>query len=814
MAQDLISHRMHPFLSRILGVIFKHADTADQLRDGDTLIPLIVMSSSTGADLGGSEYPMISMRSERHGHLCSTCSNFDLYSFSRDPFGFRGYKYRAAERAADEGCTFCSLLVGCSKDKLRGSSRSLAKGWEERWWIHLSLKGATKPQDIESGGDGLQVYGFRAALAAENYTVPYRRGWGWKRSPHSYIPLELHVVADSGKCSDYSRHGWAAVANLHISLFSDSLAARNKDVVGEYTGEHVLSDGNMRMLKTWLQNCLSHPKCCQTMSGGKRINARRAPLPTRCVEVLATGFRLRETGSKVGSYITLSHRWTTEADLCRTTADNIRSRRRKNADWSRGLPKTFLDTFNLARLLRVRYVWVDSLCIIQHGDNGVDWQQESLRMADYYQYSLLTIAATSGSIDDGLIPPKTILPPQLARLPYRDSNGSRHGFFYVYSYNWEVDKQYQSFIQESELLSRGWVFQEWLLSRRIVYFTPSGAFYECQEREPYNDRGEVASKTRPEGDGPAAVKQLAKNSFVFETASISRLWYQIVQSYSALLLTKLEKDRIVALAGIAKEFREAMTRAAPETGSVSVTVKCGLQYISGLWLRDLHHGLLWERKSSNLELQRIPQLPTWSWASMLCPVLWDDEHSTRIKPEAKVIAVATSQEDVFSIDSLQSFGSPPEKAFDVDNQSASLYIKGKMVQVLVWEKFTDERDLEIASATSGHRVDSAKSTWRTVCSGLLPTEIAGWASFEDPSYLGESLFQNGLKIYVLHISTISRLPGGYGLGYLTPWHDVFNVLFVKKVEGGKYERVGIGRLFGKEIEKQFCTATAQYVTLI
>jgi hypothetical protein len=61
--------------------------------------------------------------------------------------------------------------------------------------------GDTRQQDIESGGDGLKVYGLHAALAAENYTVPYKRGWGWKRSPHSYVALELHVVADSGKCN-------------------------------------------------------------------------------------------------------------------------------------------------------------------------------------------------------------------------------------------------------------------------------------------------------------------------------------------------------------------------------------------------------------------------------------------------------------------------------------------------------------------------------------------------------------------------------------------------------------------------------------
>jgi hypothetical protein len=91
--------------------------------------------------------------------------------------------------------------------------------------------------------------------------------------------------------------------------------------------------------------------------------------------------------------------------------------------------------------------------------------------------------------------------------------GSRHGYFYVYSYNWEVDRQYLSFIRDSELLSRGWVFQEWLLSRRILYFTPAGIFFECEERPPYNDRGEI-SQTISDDDIPAEVQPSAKNSFI------------------------------------------------------------------------------------------------------------------------------------------------------------------------------------------------------------------------------------------------------------------------------------------------------------
>ena len=577
-------------------------------------------------------------------------------------------------------------------------------------------------------------------------------------------------------------------------------------------GEDVLSVDSMGMIYNWLQICLSHPKCCQTMSGERSINARKAPLPTRCVEVLTRGFRLKETGSEIGAYITLSHRWMSETELCSTTAENIGSRREIHGNWWRDLPKTFLDVLGLARRLGVKYVWIDSLCIIQSGDEGADWRRESIKMADYYQYSLFTIAATSGSKDLGLFPPKIIMPPRIARLPYRDSKGSRHGYFYAYSYSWEVDKQYLSFVQDSELLSRGWVFQEWLLSRRIVYFTPAGIFWECEEKPPYNDRGEI-SQTRSEDDKLADVQPSAKHSFTLEAATINPMWYRIVEAYSTLSLTKPDMDRIVALAGIAKEFREALMREAP---AVAATVPSGLESVSGLWLPDLHHGLLWERKSSECKLQRIPNFPTWSWTSILCPVEWNDGQGARIEPEAKLIAVAASEDDVFSVDSLRpiegSKSSPP-KVFDVDNQFASLYMRGTTLQVLVRDRFNNERDLEITSAVSGHAGKSDKTAWRTVCSSLLPTEIAGWASFEHPDYQDDSLFEDGCELCVFHISTALKVRGGYGLGYLTPWHNVFNVLFVKNINGQKYERLGVGRLFGKEIEKQFGTATAHYVEL-
>jgi hypothetical protein len=58
------------------------------------------------------------------------------------------------------------------------------------------------------------------------------------------------------------------------------------------------------------------------------------------------------------------------------------------------LPLTFRDFIDIARRLDVRYVWIDSLCILQ--DSKEDWESEAVQMGDVYSKSYLTIAA-SGS---------------------------------------------------------------------------------------------------------------------------------------------------------------------------------------------------------------------------------------------------------------------------------------------------------------------------------------------------------------------------------------------------------------------------------
>lgn len=60
------------------------------------------------------------------------------------------------------------------------------------------------------------------------------------------------------------------------------------------------------------------------------------------------------------------------------------------------LPRTFYDAVCSARnlhRLHVRYLWIDSLCIIQ--DDSEDWAVQSSEMAQIYSGAVMTIAASS-----------------------------------------------------------------------------------------------------------------------------------------------------------------------------------------------------------------------------------------------------------------------------------------------------------------------------------------------------------------------------------------------------------------------------------
>lgn len=172
-----------------------------------------------------------------------------------------------------------------------------------------------------------------------------------------------------------------------------------------------------------------------------------------------------DPGSR-GRYLALSHRWGDLSDDEKFCAFKANFNGLKQAIPIEKLPKSFQDAVRVTRALDIRYLWIDSLCIIQ--DDPLDWDAESKKMEDVFSNAFCTVAASSA---------KSSVIGFLGRRPPRDAINvlTPSGPLYLAEF---ID-DFSSDVEESVLNSRGWVFQERALSKRSIYFTDTQIYWEC-----------------------------------------------------------------------------------------------------------------------------------------------------------------------------------------------------------------------------------------------------------------------------------------------------------------------------------------------
>lgn len=159
-----------------------------------------------------------------------------------------------------------------------------------------------------------------------------------------------------------------------------------------------------KRIQGWIGNCLQH---CEP-------ETRPTALPTRLLDIggpddtrlrlLATSKQmLQDASSQIWRYAALSHCWgdpTAGNPPLRTTLENIKER--LNDIPFQELPKNYQDAIIVCRSLDIRYLWIDSLCIIQN--DRIDWETESPRMAPYYKNAYITsIPAAATPCNDGFL---------------------------------------------------------------------------------------------------------------------------------------------------------------------------------------------------------------------------------------------------------------------------------------------------------------------------------------------------------------------------------------------------------------------------
>jgi hypothetical protein len=98
------------------------------------------------------------------------------------------------------------------------------------------------------------------------------------------------------------------------------------------------------------------------------------------------------SNGQTGRYVALSHCWGGSTPIM-TTKNNLEQFIANKIPVP--LPKTFDDAVVTTRALGIRYLWIDSLCIIQ--DSPEDWSDQAPRMASIYGNAHVVIAADAAA---------------------------------------------------------------------------------------------------------------------------------------------------------------------------------------------------------------------------------------------------------------------------------------------------------------------------------------------------------------------------------------------------------------------------------
>jgi hypothetical protein len=277
---------------------------------------------------------------------------------------------------------------------------------------------------------------------------------------------------------------------------SNSRPSVDKDI--SFLGRVLASSSEIfDLIKEWLRQCLdTHCDGCRQKYGS--VSAFRHLVKETyfgVVDVIDMSLTELPCRNDIPEgFIALSYVWGKDRIRERsymTTRSNIMVRIQPGGlreSWN-SLPKTIQDVILLAKRLGVRYVWIDSLCIVQ--DSVQNWQSNAKTMHLVYLHAYFTVCAADGDVTSGLrairrVPsqrdpadPKTTRG-QITSTDSRVEN-SILSAKYLPGVRLLVSKLPELVIQDSDWNGRAWTFQERMLSRRCLIFGGDRVYFQCRQ---------------------------------------------------------------------------------------------------------------------------------------------------------------------------------------------------------------------------------------------------------------------------------------------------------------------------------------------
>jgi hypothetical protein len=353
----------------------------------------------------------------------------------------------------------------------------------------------------------------------------------------------------------------------------------------------------MTLAQIWLTECVeNHSECRRT---------QEIPyFPTRLIDVTegeSSDWRLyipsEDSTMEVPlSYMTLSHCWG-KLEFLRLLSNNIDTL--KAGMRLSDLTKTFRDAVTVVRRLGQRYIWIDSLCIIQ--DSVDDWRAECGRMTDVYANSWCNIAATAAcNGNEGCFQDRDPTTLELCSVTSEWTDYENRTFYLHDTGLWDEGVTY------APLNLRAWVLQERLLSPRILHFGRDQLYWQCRQ---------AACETYPNGTynyesrskdflGLHEPVTLFKSGLRIEfpvREGPFHIWWAAASQYMRCGLTN-PADKLVAISGVAKHLQRTLVDD---------------EYLAGLWKSRLLFQLCWCLHPQTIRTEAPDyRAPSWSWASV------------------------------------------------------------------------------------------------------------------------------------------------------------------------------------------------------
>ncbi|EKG20915.1 Heterokaryon incompatibility [Macrophomina phaseolina MS6] len=310
-----------------------------------------------------------------------------------------------------------------------------------------------------------------------------------------------------------------------------------------------------------------------------------------------SGQLIRTDSGEAVAYAALSYVWGTKEQLLldSTTVQTL-EKPGGLTKYASQIPSTIRDAVTMCQNVGIRYLWVDSLCIQQ--DLTGEKQREINAMASIYNGAIVTIVAASG--DDPWTPLPGIRESTRPGRPPIITKGLKLACAGV---------DYRLTVENSKWNTRGWTYQEGILSRRLLIFSRDQLFFRCntatwQEDTVLEDPDSVDHRLRIEDSDmehpfwKESLRGISPTSF-FST------YCDMIKSYVEREFTD-PSDALNAFSGVIEALEGFL----------------GTRFFIGLPARYFYIALCFlfpEFDGEAGQVDRRPMLPAWSW------VAWNSE---------------------------------------------------------------------------------------------------------------------------------------------------------------------------------------------